>query len=222
MGLNLYCNKLTSTTNFSSCNYVQPCPCLLFGLHDIEWPSDDLPSVLTWSSEKRPQFRFFCMHHYYSSFSIVLSTNTFLPQKKGNACLEEGSVMVLHFLALALAPLIESCPLTTTFTYWFSLPTKTDKSVRLFSTTSGATTTQCASSVGRNPTSTSTRNRKEDARIDPSFAASEAAGIGGRRRPPQKSCFSRKLQRQGSRRRSIRASSYTSSFFSTAQFLKGR
>ena len=71
--LHLYCNKLTSTTNFSSCNYVQPCPCLLFGLHDIiEWPSDDLPSVLTSSSEKRPQFRFCCMH-YHSSFSIVLS-----------------------------------------------------------------------------------------------------------------------------------------------------
>ena len=79
--LHLYCNKLTSTTNFSSCNYVQPCPCLLFGLHDNEWPSDDLPSVLTSSSEKRPQFRF-CRMHYHSSFSIVLSTKYVLLQKR--------------------------------------------------------------------------------------------------------------------------------------------
>ena len=83
--LHLYCNKLTSTTNFSSCNYVQPCPCLLFGLHDNEWPSDDLPSVLTSSSEKRPQFRF-CRMHYHSSFSIVLSTNTFF-FRRGYCCL---------------------------------------------------------------------------------------------------------------------------------------
>ena len=114
---------------------MQPCPCCLlpFGLHDIEWPGDDLPSVQTWSSKKRPQFQF-CTPFQ----SNIRSTNTDSSEKAA-ACLEESLVRVLHFLALALAPLIESWPLTTTSTYWFSLSTTTDKSVRLFSTTSVTT-----------------------------------------------------------------------------------